>query len=311
VEHPAVLEVCRDLERSGYEVTWLEVDGQGRLDLKAFIKALRSDTLLVTVMHGNNETGVLFPIERLSRLTKETDSRILFHTDATQTVGKLPLDLRSALPHVDMLSFSGHKLHAPKGVGALFIRRGTPCRPFLIGGHQESGRRAGTENVAFIVGLARALELMAEDGARVEERIGRLRDRLEVELESRIPCLQVNGKGAPRLPNTLNVSCHFVEGEGMLYQLSADGICASSGSACTSGSLDPSHVLTAMKVPFTAAHGSVRFSLSRYTTDEEIDRIIEVFPAIVARLRRLSPYWDTEADRPRPEAEPLMQGEAK
>jgi len=311
VEHPAVLEVCRDLERNGYEVTWLAVDEQGNLDIQAFIKALRSDTLLVTVMHGNNETGVLFPIEKLSRLTKETDSRILFHTDATQTVGKLPFDLVNALPHIDMLSFSGHKLHAPKGVGALFIRRGTPCRPFMIGGHQESGRRAGTENVAFIAGLARALDLLAEDGPRVEERIGRLRDRLEAELERRIPCLQVNGKGAPRLPNTLNVSCHFIEGEGMLYQLSADGVCASSGSACTSGSLDPSHVLTAMKVPFTAAHGSVRFSLSRYTTDEEIDRIIEVFPAIVARLRRLSPYWDSAADRPRPEAEPLMHSGAK
>lgn len=307
VEHPAVHEVGKDLERRGYEVDFIPVDTQGRIDKGEFVRALRPDTLLVSIMHANNETGVIFPVEELSRITKETDPSIVFHTDATQTVGKLPIDLRGSFSNVDLLSFSGHKLHAPKGIGALYIRRGTPCRPFLLGGHQEDGRRAGTENVAFIVGLARALELAME---RVDADIPRItaqRDRLQRELAARIPYLQVNGGEAPRLDNTLNVACHFIEGEGILYQLSEHGICASSGSACTSGSLEPSHVLRAMKVPFTAVHGSVRFSLSHYTTDAEIDTVIEVFPEIVASLRRLSPYWDAAANAPRPEALSMMQ----
>jgi cysteine desulfurase len=306
VEHPAVLAVCQDLQRQGYEVDFLPVAENGSIDLADFIRALRADTLLVSIMHANNETGVIFPIEELSRLTKETNPEIVFHTDATQSVGKLPIDLSGNFQHVDLLSFSGHKLHAPKGVGALFIRRGTPCRPFLLGGHQEDGRRAGTENVAFIVGLARALELAMADHDADEARIGQLRDRLEQELEQRIPYVQVNGKDAPRLSNTLNLSCHFIEGEGMLYQLSANGICASSGSACTSGSLEPSHVLRAMKIPFTAVHGSIRFSLSRYTTDEDVDQVIKVFPEIVANLRRLSPYWDADNNQPRPEAMEML-----
>ncbi len=300
VEHPAVLEVCKDLQRSGYDVTLLGVDENGNLDLDEFVRALRPETLLVTIMHANNETGVVFPIEQLSRITKETDASIAFHTDATQSVGKIPIDLEREYQYVDLLSFSGHKLHAPKGIGALYIRRGTACRPFMIGGHQEEGRRAGTENVPYIVGLAKALQLAAESYQDEETRVHSLRDRLEKALEERIPSVQVNGKAAPRLPNTLNVSCHYVEGEGMLYQLSDCGICASSGSACTSGSLEPSHVLRAMKVPFTAVHGSVRFSFSRYNTDEDVDRIIEVFPEIVANLRRLSPYWDQEKNVPRP-----------
>jgi cysteine desulfurase len=302
VEHPAVLEVCEDLERSGYELDIISVDESGRLKIDEFVKALRPDTLLVTIMHANNETGVIFPIEELSRLTKETDSSIVFHTDATQTMTKLPIDLRGDFQHVDLLSFSGHKLHAPKGVGALFLRRGTRCRPLLIGGHQESGRRAGTENVAFIVGLARALEIAEQEHEESEKRIRALRDRLERGILERIPEVRINGKDAPRLPNTLNVSIHYVEGEGMLYQLSAEGICASSGSACTSGSLDPSHVLKAMKVPFTAAHGSIRFSLSRYNTEADVDQILEVFPGIVANLRRISPYWDHQKNQPRREA---------
>jgi len=306
VEHPAIDEVCQELERRGLEVTFLPVETNGRLDPADFVRALRPDTLLVSIMHANNETGVVFPVEQLSRLTKETDPSIVFHTDATQTAGKLPIDLKGAFRHVDLLSFSGHKLHAPKGVGALFVRRGTPCRPFLLGGHQESGRRAGTENVAFIVGLARALELAVEHHDEDERRVGAMRDRLERELIARIPYLQVNGKDAERLCNTLNVACHFIEGEGILYQLSSHGICASSGSACTSGSLEPSHVLRAMKIPFTAIHGSVRFSLSRYNTEEEVDRVIEVFPTIVGSLRRLSPYWDATNDCPRPEAESML-----
>jgi cysteine desulfurase len=300
VEHPAVLEVCRELARSGYDVTFLPVDRSGRLELRDFVRALTRETLLVTIMHANNETGVIFPIEELSRLTKETDPSIIFHTDATQSVGKLPVDLGGAFRNVDMLSLSGHKMHAPKGIGALFIRRGTACRPLMIGGHQEDGRRGGTENVPYIVGLARACEL-AEAHREEEERVRILRDRLQEALEERISHLEINGGGAPRLPNTLNLACHYIEGEGILYQLSSQGICASSGSACTSGSLEPSHVLKAMDVPFTAMHGSVRFSLSRYNSEKEIDRIIEVFPEVVQNLRRLSPYWDNEKDRPRVE----------
>ncbi len=258
-------------------------------------------------MHANNETGVVFPIAEIARLAKETDPGIVVHTDATQTVGKLPIDLKGDFANVDLLSFSGHKLHAPKGVGALLVRRGTPCRPFLLGGHQEDGRRGGTENVAFIVGLARALELAMATREADEVRVTALRDRLERELIARIPFVEVNGGGAERLGNTLNLSCHFIEGEGILFQLSDAGICASSGSACTSGSLEPSHVLRAMKVPFTAVHGSVRFSFSRYTTDADIDRIVEIFPGVAESLRRLSPYWDATAARPRPEAMSMLE----
>ncbi len=311
VEHPAIFSVGEDLQRRGIEVDFIPVDADGQIDRVEFVRALRSDTLLVSVMHANNETGVIFPVEELSRITKETDESIIFHTDATQTVGKLPIDLRGAFEHVDLLSFSGHKLHAPKGIGALYIRRGTRCRPFLLGGHQEDGRRAGTENVAFIVGLAKALELAMELHDEDEQRILAMRDRLEKELMARIPYLEVNGKNSPRLSNPLNVACHFIEGEGILFQLSAQGICASSGSACTSGSLEPSHVLRAMHIPFSAVHGSVRFSLSRYNTDAEVDKVIEVFPGIVASLRRLSPYWDAKKNEPRPEAmEMLTQTEA-
>jgi cysteine desulfurase len=307
VEHPAIYEVGKDLERRGYEVDFVPVDDQGRIDMTEFVRALRPDTLLVSVMHANNETGVIFPVEELSRITKETDPSIVFHTDATQSVGKLAIDLRDSFTHVDLLSFSGHKLHAPKGIGALFIRRGTPCRPYMLGGHQEDGRRAGTENVAFIVGLARALEVAMERRDEDVPRITAMRDRLQKELVARIPYLEVNGGEASRLDNTLNVACHFIEGEGILYQLSEHGICASSGSACTSGSLEPSHVLRAMKVPFTAVHGSVRFSLSRYNTEQEVDRVIEVFPEIVANLRRMSPYWDVDKNQPRPEGMEMLE----
>ncbi|OGQ91134.1 MAG: cysteine desulfurase NifS [Deltaproteobacteria bacterium RIFOXYA12_FULL_58_15] len=303
VEHPAVLEVCKELARNDYEVTVLPVDRHGQIDMADFVRALRPEqTALVTIMHANNETGVVFPIEEMSRLTKETEPDIVFHTDATQTVGKIPIDLKNGMPHVDLLSFSGHKMHAPKGIGALFIRRGTPIRPYMIGGHQEEGRRAGTENVPYIVGLAKACEL-AQEHMPEEARVLALRDRVEKGLIDAIPHLEINGSGAIRLPNTLNVAVHYVEGEGMLYQLSASGVCASSGSACTSGSLEPSHVLMAMKVPFTAMHGSIRFSLSRYSTDADIERILEVFPGIVANLRRLSPYWDVKTNAPRRNAD--------
>lgn len=311
VEHPAVMELAKDLQRDGYEVTYLSVDRSGQLDLGEFIRAIRPETALISIMHANNETGVLFPVAELARIAKETDPAIIFHTDATQSMGKLTIDLVDEMRHVDLLSFSGHKLHAPKGVGALFIRRGTPCRPFMLGGHQESGRRAGTENVAFIVGMAKAIELSAQDHDEVVARIGRLRDRLENELLAKIPAIEINGKGAPRMPNTSNISCHYIEGEGMLFELSDQSICASSGSACTSGSLEPSHVLLAMQVPFTAVHGSIRFSFSRYTTDEDIDHIVAVFPTIVANLRKLSPYWDNQKNAPRADAEKLINAAPK
>jgi cysteine desulfurase len=307
VEHPAVYEVAKDLGRGGLEVDFLPVDSAGRCDPRSLARALRpGETLLVAVMHANNETGVVFPVADLARLTKETDPSILFFTDATQTAGKVPLDVNGTLRDVDLLAFSGHKLHAPKGVGVLFARRGARLRPFLVGGHQESGRRAGTENVPYIAGLARACQLAQEDHDEVEARIRRLRDRLETGLRAAIPFVEVNGEGAERLPNTLNLSAHFIEGEGMLYELNDHGICASSGSACTSGSLEPSHVLRAMRVPFTAMHGSIRFSLGRYNTEAQIERVIEVFPGIVDSLRRLSPYWDPAQNRPRPEAEAMM-----
>jgi cysteine desulfurase len=302
VEHPSVYELCKDLERQGYEITYVPVDQQGRIDVRAFVRSLRPDTLMVSLMHANNETGVIFPIEQLARLTKETDPAILFHTDATQSVGKLDIQMDGRFKNVDLLSFSGHKLHGPKGVGALFIRKGSRIRPFMLGGHQENGRRAGTENVPFIVALAKACELATENREEEVTRVQALRDRLEKALVETIPYVQVNGDGAARLPNTLNISIHYIEGEGMLYQLDAFGICASSGSACTSGSLEPSHVLRAMKVPFTAVHGSVRFSLSRYNTDEDVDTIVRVVPDIVESLRRLSPYWDITHKAPRPDA---------
>ncbi|NLG33779.1 MAG: aminotransferase class V-fold PLP-dependent enzyme [Lentisphaerae bacterium] len=298
VEHPAVLEVCKEMQRRGYEVTVLGVDRQGRISTADYVRALRTDTLLVTLMHANNETGVVWPVGDWARIAKETDPGIVFHTDATQTAGKLPLDLTGDLRHVDLLAFSGHKMHAPKGVGVLYVRRGTPLRPYLLGGHQEGGRRGGTENVAYIAGLARACELAtahAPDMARIAE----LRDGLQAELERSIPHVEVNGAETERTPNTLNLSCHYIEGEAMLYELNSYGICASTGSACSSGSLEPSHVLKALGVPFTAMHGSIRLSFSAYTTEAEVRRIAEVFPKVVSDLRNMSPYWDQKNNRPR------------
>lgn len=306
VEHPAVWEVCQDLEREDFTVEYLPVDSDGNLDIGDFVRALRPDTLLVTIMHANNETGVIFPVAELARIVKETNPHIIFHTDATQSIGKMRVNLANEYRHVDLLSFSGHKLHAPKGIGALYARRGTRYRPLIIGGHQENGRRAGTENMPYIAGLAKAVELAGQHLEEEQRNVRALRDRLESELISRISWTQVNGAAAPRLPNTSNISAYYIEGEGMLFQLSAAGICASSGSACTSGSLEPSHVLRALKIPFTAIHGSVRFSLSRYNDDEDVDQIISVFPEIVTSLRRLSPYWDPASNAPRPDAEAML-----
>ena len=298
VEHPAVLEVCKEVQRQGHDVSFVGVDRQGNLDIGEFVRELRSDTLLVAIMHANNETGVIFPIDRLSRIVKDTNPEILFFCDATQTLTKMPIRMDGNFQNIDMLAFSGHKFHAPKGVGGFVLRRGTPCRPFMLGGHQESGRRGGTENVPYIVGMAKAIEMATATHEEDTKRIEMLRNKLESAIVQNISHIEINGTGAERMPNTLNVAVHYIEGEGILYQLSELGICASSGSACTSGSLEPSHVLTAMGIPFTAKHGSVRFSLSRYNTEAEIDTLIEEFPKIVARLRRLSPYWDQTANQP-------------
>ena len=292
VEHPSVFEVCKELQRRGLEVDFLPVDRQGELALSDYVRALRSDTLLVSVMRANNETGVCFPVAELARIAKETCPEIIVHSDATQAIGKLPVDLSGDLKHVDLLSCSGHKMHAPKGVGILFVRRNTRWHPFILGGHQERGLRAGTENVAFIVGLAKACELAVASVNDEQSRVRGLRDHLQKELQGRIPAVEVNGLEAERLPNTLNLAIHGIEGEAILFELSRYGICASSGSACTSGTLDPSHVLKAMSVPFTAIHGSLRISLGRYNNTEDIEQIIATLPEIVARLRRLSPYWD-------------------
>lgn len=287
VEHNAVLHYCRHLQKNGYRVTELSVDRLGRLNLDELQSSLSDDTAIVSIMYANNETGVVFPIEHIGQMVKSRG--IIFHTDAVQAVGKIPLNL-STLP-VDFLSLSGHKLHAPKGIGVLYIRKGTRFSPLLIGGHQEHGRRAGTENVPYIVGIGKACELAQFHIEEERARIRNLRDRLEKELLKRIPKARVNGDRENRLPNTLNISFESVEGESILLLLSKEGIGASSGSACTSGSLEPSHVLRAMGVPFNAIHGSVRFSLSRYNTEEDISYVIEKLPPIINRLRELSPFW--------------------
>lgn len=286
VEHPAVLTLCRNLSKRGYRVTELSVDGEGRLDLDELRSVIDEDTAIVSVMYANNETGVVFPIEEIGAIVKEKGA--LFHTDAVQAVGKIPMDMATST--VDMLAVSGHKLHAPKGIGAMYLRKGVPFRPFLVGGHQERSRRAGTESTSSIIALGKACELAGDFLTDENTRVRAMRDRLESEILRLIPNVRVNGGGAERLPNTTSVAFEFVEGEAILLLLSEKGICASSGSACTSGSLEPSHVLRAMGVPFTCAHGSIRFSLSRFTTDGEIDAIIRELPPIIQRLRELSPF---------------------
>jgi cysteine desulfurase len=285
VEHPAVLNLCKELEKEGYRVTFLSVDGKGRLDLEKFKTSLNDDTAIVSIMWANNETGVIFPIEEIAAECAKRN--IPLHVDAVQVVGKIPIDL-SKTP-ITYLALSGHKLHAPKGVGALYVRRGTKFHPWMIGGHQEHGRRGGTENVASIAGLGVACELARVHLETEKTRIAALRDRLEKGILESVSRSFVNGDPNMRLPNTTSISFEAIEGEAILLLMNEYGICASSGSACTSGSLLPSHVLVAMGIPFTRAHGSIRFSLSRYNTQEEIDFIIEKMPGIVSQLRSLSP----------------------
>ena len=287
VEHPAVKNLAEYLSQNGYRTTFVPVDGEGHLDLDFLYANLRDDTAIVSLMWANNETGVIFPIEEIAE--KVHAHGAVFHTDAVQAVGKLPIDMGNS--HVDMLSLSGHKLHGPKGIGALYVRRGTKFAPFLLGGHQEHGRRGGTENVASIVGLGKAAELAARYMQEENSKVKALRDKLERSLLEKIPSSMVNGDTQNRLPNTSSIAFEYVEGEAILLMMDEFNICASSGSACTSGSLEPSHVLRAMGVPFTAAHGSIRFSLSIYNTEEEIDLIIEKMPPIIERLRKMSPFW--------------------
>ena len=287
VEHPAVLNVAKDLERRNYRVAQIPVDGKGRIDLERLEEMVDEDTALVSVMWANNEIGNIYPVEQIAAIAHKYGA--LFHTDAVQSVGKVPVKLAESA--IDMLSVSGHKLHAPKGVGVLYVKRGIRFRPYMLGGHQEKGRRGGTENVAGIVALGKACEL-AEANMEHENTVVRaLRDRLEQGIIERIPSVRINGDKESRLPNTASISFEFIEGESILMLLDQHGICASSGSACTTGSLEPSHVLRAMGIPYTAAHGTVRFSLSRYNTAEEVDYVIEKLPPVIETLRKISPYW--------------------
>ncbi len=291
VEHPAVLNPFKQLEKQGYTVTYLSVNSQGQLDLDELQASLTGNTALVSLMYANNETGVIFPVEQIGQMVKEY--RAIFHVDAVQAVGKIPLNMKNST--VDLLALSGHKIHGPKGIGALYVRRGTKFRPFLVGGHQERGRRGGTENVPGIVALGKAAELACQHLPNIDQE-RKLRDRLEEGILSTIPHTVVNGHPTQRLPNTSNIGFKYIEGEAILLYLDRQGICASSGSACTSGSLEPSHVLGAMGLPYSVLHGSIRFSLSRYTTSTEIDRVLEVLPGIIDRLRALSPFNSDEAE---------------
>ncbi|MBU1083875.1 MAG: cysteine desulfurase NifS [Candidatus Omnitrophica bacterium] len=286
VEHAAVLNLCQYMETTGYRVTYLDVNEEGMIDLNELKSSIDTDTAIISVMYANNETGVIFPVEEIAEIARKRN--VVFHTDAVQAAGKVPLAM-TELP-ADMVSISGHKLHAPKGVGALYIRRGTKFKPFMIGGHQEHSRRGGTENVASIVGLGRACELAVEHFDDETKRVKGLRDRLETTLLKKIPNTRLNGSKEKRLPNTTNIGFEFIEGEAILLMLDAEHIAASSGSACTSGSLSPSHVLRAMGIPFTFIQGSIRFSLSRYNTDEDIDHIIKYMEPIIEKLRKISPY---------------------
>ncbi len=284
VEHHAVLNTASHLRRQGFEVTRLSVDSQGLLDPDNVRRAIRPDTVLVSLMHGNNETGVLFPIASVGRMCRERG--VAFHTDAVQSLGKIPLDVEAL--HVDLLSLSGHKIHGPKGIGALYIRRGTRMQPLLHGGAQERSRRAGTENVAAAVGLARAIELALHEAERAARRMADLRDQLERGLMAALSGVQRNGHPTERLPHTTNLAFVGVEAESLILALDLSGVGVSSGAACSSGSLEPSHVLTAMGLPQERVMSSVRFSLGRTTTREEIERVLEVLPAIVVRMRRVN-----------------------
>ena len=290
VEHPCVLNLYRSLEKEGYKVDYIGVNSNGELDLAQLEEAIDEDTALVSVMYANNETGVVFPIKKISEIVKSKNPETKFYVDAVQVTGKLPIDVQDL--GVDMMGISGHKFHAPKGIGALYVNSKTLITPLIIGGHQERGKRAGTENVPYIVGMAKAAELAMDSLKYETTEIKRLRDKLEQNIVKNVFNARLNAGIINRVPNTTNIGFEYIEGELILLHLSDLGICASSGSACTSGSLEPSHVLRAMNVPFTAVHGSIRFSLSRFTTEKEIDYVCEQMPAIIEKLVRISPFQD-------------------
>lgn len=287
VEHPSVLNTCKYLEKKGFEVTYLPVDSYGMIDPEDLKKSIKKNTILVSIMMANNEIGNIYPVEELASIAKENN--IPFHCDAVQALGKIEVDVKKL--GVDLLSISAHKIYAPKGVGALYIRKGLKIEPLITGGHQEKNRRAGTENMIGIVGFGKACEIAKRDLNEVAERVRKLRDKLEKGIMEKIPDVKLNGHPEKRVPTTLNVSFLYVEGESILLNLDMEGIAASSGSACTSGTLDPSHVLTAMGIPHEVAHGSVRFSLGRDTTEEDIDYVLEVLPPIIEKLRSYSPLY--------------------
>lgn len=291
VEHPAVLEVFKLMASKGYKVDFIGVDSFGRFDMESYKKLIDDNTALVSVMWANSETGTIFPIAEIAKIAHQHGA--LMHSDAVQAVGKIALDVKEA--DIDMLSFSAHKFNGPKGIGALYLKQGTRFIPFMIGGHQEHVRRAGTENVPGIVGFGKAAEIAKQTLHLYKEQVAPLRDALEKGLISAIEDAKVNGDISARLPNTSNISFGYIEGESILMFLNDHGICASSGSACTSGSLEPSHVLRAMGVPFQFAHGSIRFSLSKASTKEEVDLVISVLPQIVKNLRAISPFHKQEA----------------
>ncbi len=289
IEHHAVLNTCKYLESAGFSVTYLPVDKYGMVDISDFKKAIRKDTILASIMYANNEIGTIEPIKELAQIAKEND--IYFHTDAVQAAGKIKLNVKDL--GVDLLSISAHKFYGPKGTGALYVRKGTKIYPVIHGGHHEKNRRAGTENVAGIIGMGKAAELSMEFLSDVSniKRIKNLRDKLEKEIMDRIPDVIVNGPPEKRIDNVLNICIKYIEGESMLIHLDFEGICASSGSACTSGSLEPSHVLLAIGLSHEVAHGSIRFSFGKYNTEEDVKKVIEVLPGIVEKLRNMSPFW--------------------
>lgn len=288
VEHPCVLNLYKDLEKKGYQVSWIDVDFKGELNVGQLLKAITPDTALVSVMMANNETGTIYPVDKIAEAVKMQNPETKVFVDGVQAAGKIPINLKDT--KIDLFGISGHKFHAPKGIGALYVKSGTMLSPLVVGGHQEKGKRAGTENVPYIVGMATAAKLAKDSLDDELTRVKALRDKLEKGILSKVKNAVLNSKSSNRVPNTTNIGFQYVEGELILLHLNDEGICASSGSACTSGSLEPSHVLRAQGVPFTSLHGSIRFSLSRYTTEEEINYTIEKMPVIIEKLVKISPF---------------------
>lgn len=290
VEHPCVLNLYQSYEKQGYKVDYIGVNSNGELNIKELEDKITEETALLSVMWANNETGIIFPVKEIAEIVKAKNPSMMVYVDAVQVAGKINIDVKNT--KIDMLGVSGHKFHAPKGIGALYVRTGTVLSPLIVGGHQERGKRAGTENVPYIVGIGKAAELAQASLDYEAKEVKRLRDKLEAGILKNVFNARLNTSLTNRVPNTTNIGFQYIEGELILLHLSDIGVCASSGSACTSGSLEPSHVLKAMGVPFTSLHGSIRFSLSRFTTEEEVDYVIEHMPKIIEKLNKISPYQD-------------------